>query len=356
LFVIVTLELLEQALFVIVQRKVLAPELRPVTDELNCVGVLTVPAPETVVQAPVPMTGLLPARVAVVTQTDCGAPALDAVGESLTTVTSLLALQPFRLTVQRKLLAPWARLPTGELNKLGVVTTPVPRTDVQEPVPVPGCSPSSVAVLAQTVWLVPAEIAKELLVTTTSSSRTQALFVMVHLKVFGPELNAVTVVLNWLEAVIVAAPVTRVQRPVPIVGMLPASVAVVPQTGWSAPAVAAVGRSFVTFTSSLAAQPFCVTVQRSVFRPGLSEPSALLKAVGVEMLAEPTTMVQRPVPVVGAVPAKVAAVLHTVWSTPAVTVKALLLTTTSSKYEHALFVIVQRKVFVPEPRPVTAEL
>jgi len=113
--------------------------------------------------------------------------------------------------------------------------------------------------------------------------------------------------------------------------MLPASVAVVPQTGWSAPALATVGRSFVTLTSSLAAQPFCVTVQRSVFRPGLIEPIVLLYAVGVAIVAEPTTTVHRPVPVVGAVPASVAEVLQTTWSTPAVTVNALLLTTASSK-------------------------
>jgi len=246
---------------------------------------------------------------------------------------------------------------TPVLNWAEEPKEPAPRMVVHAPVPVPGFSPASVVVLAQTVWSGPAEMAKVLLNTLTSSSDEQALFVIVHLKVFVPGVRPVTPLLKVEGELMMPSPLTRLHAPVPTVGMLPASVAVVPQTPKSAPAVAVVGRSFVTFTSSLAAQPFCVTVQRSVFMPGLIEPSALLKAVGVEMLAEPTTTVQRPVPPeTGAVPAKVAAVLHTVWSTPAVTVKALLLTTTSSKYEHALFVIVQRKVFVPEPRPVTAEL
>jgi hypothetical protein len=56
-----------------------APGVRPVTPELNSVGVVTTADPEVTVHAPVPGAGLLPAKVVVVTlHRFCAAPALAA--------------------------------------------------------------------------------------------------------------------------------------------------------------------------------------------------------------------------------------------------------------------------------------
>ena len=45
----------------------LAPTVKPVTPEVGLDGVVTVAAPATTVQAPVPVVAVLPAKVAVVT-------------------------------------------------------------------------------------------------------------------------------------------------------------------------------------------------------------------------------------------------------------------------------------------------
>ena len=49
---------------VIVQRNVFAPTPRPVTVLVGLVGVVIVPVPLTKVQTPLPLTAVLPARVA----------------------------------------------------------------------------------------------------------------------------------------------------------------------------------------------------------------------------------------------------------------------------------------------------
>ena len=51
---------------------------------------------------------------------------------------------------------------------------------------------------------------------------------IVHWKTLAPMLNPVTPDVGEFGAVIVPVPLTSVQFPIPIVGLLPASVAVVP--------------------------------------------------------------------------------------------------------------------------------
>ena len=58
-----------QLAFVIVQTNVLAPTLRLVTPDVGLPGVVTLPDPASTVHAPVPMEGVLPAKVPVVEQT-----------------------------------------------------------------------------------------------------------------------------------------------------------------------------------------------------------------------------------------------------------------------------------------------
>ena len=58
-----------QTPFEMVQRKVFTPTDNPVTPDVGEVGVVTVAPPARTVQAPVPITGVFPASVAVNAQT-----------------------------------------------------------------------------------------------------------------------------------------------------------------------------------------------------------------------------------------------------------------------------------------------
>ena len=65
----------------IVQRNVYVVPATPVNVEVGLVGVDTEPpAPDIMLQAPIPITGVLPARVTEVLQTDWSGPAFDVVG------------------------------------------------------------------------------------------------------------------------------------------------------------------------------------------------------------------------------------------------------------------------------------
>ena len=75
-------ELGAQGLFEIVHSNTFAPSPNPVTPELLAVGVVMVPLPLTSDHTPVPSTGTLPFRVAVVPHMFCAAPALEAVGDA----------------------------------------------------------------------------------------------------------------------------------------------------------------------------------------------------------------------------------------------------------------------------------
>ena len=64
----------------------------------------------------------------------------------------------------------------------------------------------------------------------------QGEFDIVHSKMLGPTPKPVIPEVGEPEVVIVPVPLINVQVPVPIVGVLPAKVAVVAQTDWSEPA------------------------------------------------------------------------------------------------------------------------
>src|SRR5690606_27042835 len=116
---------------------------------------------------------------------------------------------------------------------------------------------------------------------------------------------------------------------------------------------------FVSVTSSkLEHEPF-VIVQRSVtLWPGRSPFTWLVADPGASITAPfaGPIIVHAPVPVTGVLPARVNVPLsHCSWSGPAAAtvVSALFVSTTSSKFEHDPFVIVQRRVTVdPAVRPV----
>ena len=69
-----------QVPLLIVQRKVLAPAPKPVTVLVGLPGVVIVPVPLTSVQAPVPATGVFPAKAATNPHTVWSGPATDTLG------------------------------------------------------------------------------------------------------------------------------------------------------------------------------------------------------------------------------------------------------------------------------------
>ena len=137
----------------IVQTKVFAPTVSPVTPDVGSLGVVTVALPAITVHAPVPTVGVLPARVAVGPQIVWSGPAFAVVGDSsLKIVTvSFDAGQTPLLIVQTNVFAPTVSPVTPDVGSLGVVTVALPAMTVQAPVPTVGVLPASVAVVEQTV-------------------------------------------------------------------------------------------------------------------------------------------------------------------------------------------------------------
>jgi len=133
------------------------------------------------------------------------------------------------VVVQRSVaLVPAGTPVTVELAEDGVVIVAVPLTTVQAPVPVPGALPASVKLpLLQFAWSAPAAavVGKASLVSTTVSEDVQVPLVVVQRSVaLVPAGTPVTVELAEDGVVIVAVPLTSVQRPVPTLGALPVSV------------------------------------------------------------------------------------------------------------------------------------
>lgn len=287
LLVNVTSSKLEHDPFVIVQRRVtLCPGRSPFTWLVAEPGVTMVAplAAPMIVHCPVPVIGVLPARLNVpLLQFSWSGPAVAIVGSALfvSVTSSKLEHEPF-VTVQRKVTLAPAFSPVtvvvGEL--MFVITAPFAAPwMLQVPVPVTGelAAMTKVDVL-QSSWFGPASavVGVVLFVSVTSSKLVHDPFVMVHRRV---TLCPASSPLTWLVAdvgVTILAPLagpTIVHWPVPVTGTLPARVNVPSlHFSWSGPAVAVVVSAlFVRVTSSKLEQDPFVVVQRSVtLDPALS--------------------------------------------------------------------------------------
>jgi hypothetical protein len=137
----------------IVHLKVAVPAISPVTPDVGLAGVVMVAVPVTTVHAPVPLVGVLPARVAVAAHTVWSAPALEAVSPPLTLMitSSVDDVQGELLIVHLKVLAPTPNPVTPEVALVGVVIVAVPVTTLQVPVPAAGVLPARVVVVAHMV-------------------------------------------------------------------------------------------------------------------------------------------------------------------------------------------------------------
>ncbi len=128
----------------------------------------------------------------------------------------------------------------------------------------------------------------------------------------APIVNPVTPDVGEEAVVIVAAPLTTLQVPVPDVGALPARVAVVTlQIFWSGPAEAVVPGAATSITTSsveLAHTPLAMVQRNVTAAPTVKPVNPEVAEVGVVMVAAPLTTDHTPLPVVGVLPAKVAVV------------------------------------------------
>ena len=139
---------------------------------------------------------------------------------------------------------------------------------------------------------------------------------IVHLKVADPPtVSPVIVDVGEAGVVIVAAPAVTVHKPVPVAGVLPASVAVVTlHRFWSAPAAEVVGgEATLMITSSVEAAhaPLLIVHLSVALAPTVKPVKPLVAEAGVVIVAAPAVTVHKPVPVTGTLPANVAVVtLH----------------------------------------------
>ena len=114
----------------------------------------------------------------------------------------------------------------GELN---VVIVPVPDMSDQVPVPMIGVFAAKVVLSEQIVWSNPAFAlvgGGSTIIATVSREVAQGRLVILHLKVFTPTLNPVTVDVGLFGEVIVPEPVRSDHVPIPTRGLFPANVVV----------------------------------------------------------------------------------------------------------------------------------
>src|ERR1051326_81391 len=137
------------------------------------------------------------------------------------------------VTVQTKLFAPRDNPVTPDVGSEGVVTVALPAVTVHAPAPTVGVLPANVAVAAQTVWSGPAFAVvgvSSLVIVTVSADGGHDPLVIVQTKLLAPNDNPVTPDVGSPGIVTAALPAITDHPPVPIVGVVPASVAVTAQT------------------------------------------------------------------------------------------------------------------------------
>ena len=151
---------------------------------------------------------------------------------------------------------------------------------------------------------------------TSSVETAHPPLLIVHLKVAdAPTVNPVTPELADAGVVIVAAPETKLQLPVPTAGVLPAKVAEVTlHKPWSGPALDVVaGEATLIITSSNddAQAPLLMVHLNVALEPIVKPVKPDVGDDGVVIVAVPATTLQLPVPTAGVLPARVAVVtLH----------------------------------------------
>ena len=352
-----------QVPLVMVHLNTLAPVPSPVTPLVGELGVVRIPVPLTSVHVPLPTVGVLPAKVVLSAQMVWFVPASAGVGSSsLVIVTSSKEGGHTPLViVHLNTLAPSPSPVTPLVGEPGVVMVPVPLISVHVPLPTVGALPPSVAVVAHTVWLVPASATvgtASLVIVTSSKEGGHTPLEIVQRNTFGPTPNPVNPLEGEEGVVIIPVPLISVHVPLPTVGVLPAKVVLSAQMVWFVPASAGVGSSsLVIVTSSKeGGHTPLVIVHLNTLAPSPSPVTPLVGEPGVVMVPVPLISVHVPLPTVGVLPPSVAVVAHTVWLVPAsatVGLASTVMVTSSKESAQTPLEMVHLNTFAPSPNPVT---
>ena len=221
---------------------------------------------------------------------------------------------PFE-TVHTKEFVPVLKALTGDEGLFIEVTFPEPAITDQAPVPLVGVTAANVAVVAHTVWFVPAfEVGcASRMINTVDVAAVHAPFETVHTNEFVPVLNAVTGDEGLFREVTFPEPTITDQAPVPIAGLVAASVAVVAHTVWFVPAleVGCASRMIETVEVAAVHAPL-ETVQTKELVPVLNAVTCEEGLVVEVTFPEPAITDHAPLPLVGVAAASVAVVAHTV--------------------------------------------
>jgi len=302
--------------------KTFVPSVRPVTVELGLVDEVITPPPVNTDQVPVPVVGVLAANVAFgeLIQTVWFDPALAILVAGSTIIVIVLVVDeqvPALVIVHSKTLVPKLKFVTVEFGASELVIIPVPLMTDQVPVPVVGVLAASVAFgeLIQTVWFDPAlamlVAGSTIIVIVLVVDEQVPADVMLHCKTFVPSVRPVTVELGLVEEVITPPPVNTLQVPIPVVGVLAASVAFgeLIQTVWFDPALAMLvaGSTIIVIVDVVLEQvPALVIVHSNILVPKLKFVTVEFGASELVIIPVPLMTDHVPVPVVGVLAASVA--------------------------------------------------
>ena len=144
-------------------------------------------------------------------------------------IASVLGGQVPFVIVHTKVFTPVVKPVTPDVGELGVVTIAVPAVTVHAPIPVVGALAATVPVSVQIVWSGPAtEVVGNgsTFIIVVSILTAQVPLLIDHTKVFTPVVSPVTPDVGEAGIVTTPVPAITVQAPLPVVGVLAASVAV----------------------------------------------------------------------------------------------------------------------------------
>ena len=209
------------------------------------------------------------------------------------------------LIVHIKILCPGVNPLTLVLLELADVTVPAPETIVHVPVPTVGLFALKFATESlQRFWLLSASAVVGIASTLTATVLVelgQIPLLTVHMNIFGPVLKLVIEELAAVGEFTVPPPEITDQVPVPVVGLVAASVALVAQSVWGSPALAVLGLASTLIATVLveAGQVPLETDHMKIFAPAVKPVTPDVAELGVLTLPFPETSNHEPVPTSG---------------------------------------------------------